>query len=1006
MATGDRRVRFYSKKLLGLTALKDRFLDIFVKWFGDHGARVWPRSGFFEHVNIIASGPNQFDLDPLPVEGVDNSGHFLFPTTFVTNIPFENLAITNYHVAFKHELIESGVESNPRTGASSYVDYEEVAGHKGVPDLVTVGATTITFRINNLLDPGGIYSHAERTVRVWKNVPASSITAQAFEDCVVVYGGGHNTITTTAPGGAGLFGQVVASDVEADYTVCLLGPRVCKLTNLAALADHAYVGFVTGGGAGNPIAGSDTTGQWNPISFADLNEVIEVCPEGDYKICVTPEAGCAATEPQISVLDGAQRMWRVQKNGYMVMDNGGADSPRQTLKSTGGDAHIQNVGGDLCGIVAAVTDAVSLKNLADAARSAILRLPSTGGNADFQNIAGVVCLDQEIQITGPYIKNIGVASARVDLVTTGVGHVASVVLDSVTGDLVLDADSEVRTAKTLALDLNAANSSLLRLDSTGGDATLQNINSTLTLEVQNTKVVKVKSPGGSSVLEVDSVLRAAAVLSLDDTNIVTAINVSDASPDNDLHAQFTISRLGPKRNLLYAVNVVAEHELQFNQLLGPSVQSGCEVSSAGGFMIRVDAGYVTLQGQRFYHPAELAVGPLGAAASWYVYLNKATGAAGWVDTMAGFDPENLLLARVTTSGVGISAVLDLRYMMDDLEKRIDIYAGNARGTHFATLAKAVRWVGEMVNSTVGATFTRNFRIRIAGTCIETNASLPIVLPCDGLVIEGTGKDSGTAIFWDSNKALIDLNGKDHFVLRDVLIAYDAAVDMGPGAAPTRHVIEQTGAVTSDEVLIQNVLFKWLGTSMPHGLVYNSVGTINGLVVDNCTIDTTSDYFIVNIGDNALVRGCRFTRVGSGMAGAGQTTQTNGIVLSGEKSRVEGNTISGDFPDTKALVLIQTTKCRVSGNSIHATLNVGGTVAYGVVLNNASGYSVVDGNEIVVVRGYGIYVDACDHASIRGNTIYVSTTGTGIHLDTGATYNAVTGNSINIVSGTGILMHAA
>jgi len=319
LTTHQKLSEFYSKKLLGITALKTQFRDTLVTAMRNFATKSWGVSGLFVAVDLDISVADEFTCVVAP-DGVDLGGNMLNPDIAeVTGIQFENANAILYYVALKHATIKSGVELNPRTGAVFYQSEEEIVGTTGAPDSVTAtlapGTGGVMF-VDTVCEAG--VSNAGRVVRVYLNTPLSSVEAVAFEDCLVAWDGGNNFINVVGNLGQPLGGF---SEVAADYTVALLGPTVKRNTNLSADSSYIFLGTVTGGGAGNLPTFKDTSGQ-RILGTGWLNSLAEILRQdshGFWKIRVRADTLDSGIE-QIVVQDsdGVPR-WDVNEEGDVQM---------------------------------------------------------------------------------------------------------------------------------------------------------------------------------------------------------------------------------------------------------------------------------------------------------------------------------------------------------------------------------------------------------------------------------------------------------------------------------------------------------------------------------------------------------------------------------------------------------------------------------------------------------------------------------------------------------------
>jgi len=314
--TGDKKVAFYTKKIFGLTEIRDWFLGYLDKLVRDFTAHVWGIPGFFAVTDIDISVIDEVSLTVAP-HAADGSGNLIEATDpdDYESLPFENTLGTTYHVGVSRALRAYGIETNPRTGEVEYRAVEEVIGKSGTPDSVTDLGGTIEMVVDSVCDTG--VSQAGRTVLIYLASPVSGLLSEAFEECLVVWSGGVNKIVTT-----GTFGQSSVSTTPADYVVILKG---CLLTTRDLRLDSsvAYVGSVVGAGAGNPPASKDISEQrvFFDGGIGNLGDVLALCIHGHTKIRVKADSGDAASEVQIAVHDTAlgTDTFAVTKAGNVAM---------------------------------------------------------------------------------------------------------------------------------------------------------------------------------------------------------------------------------------------------------------------------------------------------------------------------------------------------------------------------------------------------------------------------------------------------------------------------------------------------------------------------------------------------------------------------------------------------------------------------------------------------------------------------------------------------------------
>jgi len=249
MATGDIYTNIYNKKIMDQESLSDHFLKYLHKLIRGSQQTIYASDGFFSPV-ILSS----ILADAVSVSGShgqDGVSNIIGPVAY-SNVPFANALGVFYYVGLKLAEIPYQAEINPRTGIVEYRNIQESVGRTMPPDSLTDnGDNTITFIVDNVCEAG--VSHAGRTVRVWIVNPINVV--DWYEDCVVVWDGVNNKITTTGP-----LGQTIISTWHYDYMLWEQGPTI-HISDLHSDSDYAYIGRVTGAGPGNIPAVFNYTNQ-------------------------------------------------------------------------------------------------------------------------------------------------------------------------------------------------------------------------------------------------------------------------------------------------------------------------------------------------------------------------------------------------------------------------------------------------------------------------------------------------------------------------------------------------------------------------------------------------------------------------------------------------------------------------------------------------------------------------------------------------------------------------
>ena len=251
MSTGARKVIIFLKKFLTQQQITENFQEYLERLILESFGETWQSQGVFSPnlntQNLFSSDTvDTFDLFT-PLRGTNGPlGNILnLDAADANNIAFENTNAIDYSVGLRFVQIESGVETNVRTGEKKYTFFEEGIGEKGEPNsVVDDGDETLTMVVDNVFENG--VSSAGRKVLVYLKNPVSD--ADTFETLTVIFTGGQHKIETSAA-----FGQQTGflSTDPADYTVIALGPTVRRNTDLSLDPDIMFLGVVTGKGIGN-----------------------------------------------------------------------------------------------------------------------------------------------------------------------------------------------------------------------------------------------------------------------------------------------------------------------------------------------------------------------------------------------------------------------------------------------------------------------------------------------------------------------------------------------------------------------------------------------------------------------------------------------------------------------------------------------------------------------------------------------------------------------------------
>jgi len=120
MPTGDLKTNFADKRFLPQQRIKDTWFDYHSDQLTSITSRVWAqRRGVFGSATITGA-TDAFNITVAPLEFLDGDGNILIlGTSEATAVPFENAAVTDYHIAVRHVEVPSGVVTNPATTLST-----------------------------------------------------------------------------------------------------------------------------------------------------------------------------------------------------------------------------------------------------------------------------------------------------------------------------------------------------------------------------------------------------------------------------------------------------------------------------------------------------------------------------------------------------------------------------------------------------------------------------------------------------------------------------------------------------------------------------------------------------------------------------------------------------------------------------------------------------------------------------------------------------------------------
>jgi len=486
-----------------------------------------------------------------------------------------------------------------------------------------------------------------------------------------------------------------------------------------------------------------------------------------------------------------------------------------------------------------------------------------------------------------------------------------------------------KTGGTLTGNLNVGNagsgvSPEVRFKTSGTDARVRAAESgNLELEALGAGKHVVLRPGtGGQVVLQGPMYCDTGALHLGDDN---GADVDLSSADDTAISAFL------PQNLLGALNVAGEHVRALTTILGTELVEGAAVVAGAGLNVTIYAGVFLSVGRAYAMPETPRA--LTDNATNYVYWDRITRTYGHSTTAHPFQSGTRVpLAKVVTAAGAITGVTDLRKPLASLNERSEILVGpvDALGVHFNSVGAALRYVGENLAPSLG-TATRNYRVRVVGHVVEPQ--VPIVIPANGIVIEGLGGDSTapaapgkSVIEWTGDVPLFDLNGKDYLVFRDFVAGYNGTT---PAAnAVDRRVVFFGNAQASSHCVFENLKVKNYGAAANtlHGVFW--VGGTLGAITNSVIRDVYATG-LANFG--MVIRDCQDTRIENARlfgspAYACPAFEDDGIYL----------------PKVGTSEHVRVRDCHVQGFG-------------GVGINVGGSYVVIEANRVESCTEWGIYV---------------------------------------------------
>lgn len=269
MATNDKKVAIYNKRMVPQEGWSTHFLDYLVNMINDTTRAAFLQPGVLsdKDITIYSDTNDTFSLNISDASrGVDGSGNIIdlsnLNSNFYEDIPFENSNTIIYYVGIRYQEIPDDVESNPRNRDPEYPWELDTIGEQGNPDSVTDNTTYIRLILNTILESS--VDHSGQAVRAWLKKPVSPDSNVAYYDGTVEYSAPNNYIDIPYSGTQGPLGQTAPgfpiSLTASDYTVWVKGVSWFK-NDISGNNNYVFIGTVQGSGTGTTPTTFDITDQ-------------------------------------------------------------------------------------------------------------------------------------------------------------------------------------------------------------------------------------------------------------------------------------------------------------------------------------------------------------------------------------------------------------------------------------------------------------------------------------------------------------------------------------------------------------------------------------------------------------------------------------------------------------------------------------------------------------------------------------------------------------------------
>lgn len=258
MATGEKLINMYNKKVTSGTQLRENWIEYFEQLIEDNLAALYPASGFFAAPTLSYPGAGLFQISNyagLQSSGVEPVRRYDYAGG--DSIAFEDANGTDYWVqswlALCPEFAAAGIEGSPEFGTYRYSHLEEKVGLLDEPDSVSDLGPGVRMIIDGVLTAGEgsafDQSGREVTVMLWPD-PLSLDPAVAFQALTVQWSGTQNYVDVPDYLGDS------AIRAAGEYRVFV---PVCTVSDAAPTGDGNWTAKITSNAPGAPTF--DYTGQ-------------------------------------------------------------------------------------------------------------------------------------------------------------------------------------------------------------------------------------------------------------------------------------------------------------------------------------------------------------------------------------------------------------------------------------------------------------------------------------------------------------------------------------------------------------------------------------------------------------------------------------------------------------------------------------------------------------------------------------------------------------------------